>query len=29
MIVGMAIYLSTIPVGIVMHRREQARERAA
>jgi len=28
MIVGMAIYLSTIPVGIVMHRREQARERA-
>lgn len=25
MIVGMTIYLSTIPVGIVMHRREQAR----
>lgn len=29
MIVGMTIYLVTIPVGIVMHRREQARERAA
>jgi CDP-diacylglycerol--serine O-phosphatidyltransferase len=28
MIIGMAIYLSTIPVGIVMHRREQARARA-
>jgi hypothetical protein len=29
MIAGMAIYLSTIPVGIVMHRREQSRARAA
>jgi len=28
MIAGMAVYLSTIPVGIVMHRREQARARA-